>query len=149
MNKAIKIVLTSALLPFVFACNEAPVTNAAKQQKMPEQPQQTEPAEQNQTADNQKKWADAKDSTNKAVQQSKKAGEDIWDASKGTSKELWQEGQESSKEIWQDSKEAGSEIWDDVKNKSSDAWEKGGKTLDDLFDSQQPATKPETTEDAI
>lgn len=146
MKKASKIFFTSALLPFVFACNEAPVTNVSTQQAAPEkQPS----AEQNQTAENQKKWTDAKDSTNKALQQSKKAGEDIWDASKGSSKELWQEGQESSKDIWQDSKEAGSEIWDDLKNKSSDVWEKGNKAIDEMFNSQQPATKAQENEDEI
>lgn len=134
MNKTIKIFLTSALLPFVFACNEAPSKSE------PEPVKKT---------DNQKKWADAKDSTNKALQQSKKAGEDIWDASKGSSKELWHEGKESSKEFWQDSKNAGSEIWDDVKNKSSDVWEKGSTTLDELLDTQQPPSEAQPTEDEI
>jgi len=135
MKKAIKIFFTSALLPLVFACNEAPVTNVSTQQAEPQAS-----AEQNQTADNQKKWADAKDSTKKALQQNQKAGEDIWDASKGTSKELWQEGQEKSKEVWKDSKEAGIDIWEDVKNKSTEAWEKGSKALDELLNSQPPET---------
>ncbi|WP_435237435.1 hypothetical protein ACR30L_07655 [Psychromonas sp. PT13] len=88
------------------------------------------------------KWDNAKNSTQKALQQSKEAGSAIWEASK-----------ESSQEIWSDSKEMSEQVWDDVKEKSATVVEKGQTLLKkgsdkmgNLLENEAEEVQPENTD---
>lgn len=125
MDRSIRILLSSTLLLSLFSCNEPKVEeqSAQEQKQSPATEQATQQNEQissTESADKniEKKWDEARESTKKALQQSKEAGADIWEASK-----------ESSKKMLSDSKVAGGEILHDVKEKSGVILEKSSELL--------------------
>ena len=151
MDRSIRILLSSTLLLSLFACNEpkieeqpiaapnaSPAAEFATQQE--QQINGTESVEKN----IEKKWDEARESTKKALQQSKEAGSDIWEASKESSKKMLSDGKVVSAEILHDVKEKSGIILE----KSSEFLKKGNETLKGLIDEKSNNESSEAIDSA-
>jgi len=90
-------------------------------------------------------WDNAKNSTKKALEQTKEAGSAIWQASK-----------ESTQEVWSDSQEISEQVWDSVKEKSATAIEKsqtllkqGSEKMDSLLENEPEPAPSENTDEIL
>lgn len=87
-------------------------------------------------------WAKAQESADKALQESAKAAQDLWEATKDTSGELWQDGQETSFELWQSTKEGSKNIW----LESQDLWKENNQKLQEFLQDEEAQDKDKTEE---
>lgn len=149
MKTQIQTLLLSTLLLAVFSCNDTKLDDEqiTEDKKPPQVSESLTQTDSDKSVDQQidEKWDEAKESTKKALQQSKEAGEAIWEASK-----------ESTKKMLSDSKVAGGEILDNVKEKSGEILEqssnllkKSNESLKELIDDKTKDENTETANDAV